>query len=267
MFLMEAAERSSDSDPTAGAVAEVQGGRVGLGRTTILEGVDFAIARGEFVVLLGANGSGKTTLVRTLLGLAPLSDGEVRLFGRPLSAFHEWHRIGYVPQRFTAAAGVPATVEEVVLSGRIASARWLRPLSQVDKEAAAGALEATGLTPLRKKRVATLSGGQQQRVLIARALAGEPELLVLDEPVSSVDLAYQEAFAQTLSSLSSAGNTVLLVAHALGPMASLVHRAVRLELGEVAYDGPPAGHLEEPHVHHAGDVRALDEVDRPAGTP
>ena len=117
------------------------------------------------------------------------------------------------------------------------------------------------------KRVATLSGGQQQRVLIARAFAGQPEFLVLDEPVASVDLEYQESFARTLERFNADGNTVLLVAHSLGPMAPLVHRAVTLERGRIAYDGPPVHHLEETHVHHAEDQRSYRAADRPAGTP
>jgi zinc transport system ATP-binding protein len=249
------------------AAASIRGGRVILGGSPVLDGIDFAITPGEFVVLLGANGSGKTTLVRALLNLVPLAEGEVKLFGHEPADFRSWRRIGYVPQRFTAAAGVPATVEEVVLSGRISSKRWLRPFSAEDALAAEEAIRTTGLFGLRKKRVATLSGGQQQRVLIARALAGSPDLLVLDEPVSSVDLEYQETFAQTLASFSAASKTVLLVAHSLGPMASLVHRAVTLEQGRIAYDGPPVDRLEEEHVHHPSDQRAHREADRPAGTP
>jgi zinc transport system ATP-binding protein len=254
-------------DRTDTAVASMRAVRVALGGSTVLEDLDFALAPGEFVALLGANGSGKTTLVRALLNLVPLARGEVRLFGRRPEDFKEWRRVGYVPQRFTAAAGVPATVEEVVLSGRVSSKRWLRPFSADDKAAAREALISTGLEDLLKKRVATLSGGQQQRVLIARALASRPEFLVLDEPVSSVDLDYQETFARTLASFSEQGKSVLLVAHALGPMAPLVHRAVTLERGRIAYDGPPAGHLEEHHVHHPPDDREHREADRPAGMP
>jgi zinc transport system ATP-binding protein len=261
---MQAAELVDRTDT---AVASMSAGRVVLGRSTVLQDLDFAIAPGEFVALLGANGSGKTTLVRALLDLVPLAGGEVRLFGRRPQDFRDWQHLGYVPQRFTAAAGVPATVEEVVLSGRVSSKRWLRPFSAHDRAAAREALESTGLEGLVKKRVATLSGGQQQRVLIARSLASRPEFLVLDEPVSSVDLDYQETFARMLATFSEAGKTVLLVAHALGPMAPLVHRAVTLERGRIAYDGPPAGHLEELHVHHPSDQREHQEADRPAGMP
>jgi zinc transport system ATP-binding protein len=232
-------------------VLELIGGRAVLGETAVLDGIDFRLGEGEFVALLGENGSGKTTLVRSLLGLVPVQRGTVSIFGRPLREFREWGRIGYVPQRFTAAAGVPATVEEVVLSGRVARARWLRPYGREDRDHVDASLDAVGLTSLRYKRVSKLSGGQQQRVLIARALATDPDLLILDEPVSSVDAESQEAFAGALSRLHSENVSVLLVAHALGPLEPLVNRTSVISGGRIAYDGPPRPiDTGELHVHH-----------------
>jgi zinc transport system ATP-binding protein len=232
-------------------VLEVTGGRVVLGGTAVLDGIDFRLDEGEFVALLGENGSGKTTLVRSLLGLVPEQGGAVTVFGRPLREFREWGRIGYVPQRFTAAAGVPATVEEVVLSGRVARAGWLRPYGRADRVHVDASLDAVGLTALRRKRVSRLSGGQQQRVLIARALATDPDVLILDEPVSGVDLESQEAFAATLARLRSENKSVLLVAHALGPLEPLVNRTTVIAAGRIAYDGPPRPiDTGEIHVHH-----------------
>ena len=221
-----------------------------LGGHEVLHDIDLDVSDGEFVALLGANGSGKTTLVRALLGVVPLASGTVKLLGTELSEFKQWGRIGYVPQRFTAASGVPATVEEVVLSGR-AGQRWLKRFGDDDRQAASRALEQVGLEKTRKERVATLSGGQQQRVLIARALATEPDVLVLDEPVSSVDLEHQEDFASTLINFRRAGGTVMLVAHALGRLADQVTRSVVLDRGVIVYDGAPAPeHLHDVHVHH-----------------
>ncbi|MFN2490604.1 MAG: metal ABC transporter ATP-binding protein [Actinomycetota bacterium] len=236
---------------------ELRGGRVILAGRRVLHDVDFRFTAGEFVVLLGANGSGKTTLIRTLLGLVPVAAGEVRLFGAPLQRFREWRRVGYVPQRFTAAAGVPATVGEVALSGRIAHVRWPARYGARDRDAARRALDIVGLTELATSPVSSLSGGQQQRVLIARALAAEPDVLVLDEPVSGVDLESQASFAATLGRLHDEGRSVLLVAHALGVMEDLVGRTVVLAAGRVAYDGPPREqHAAVPHEHHhPGDER------------
>ncbi|MGH2730452.1 MAG: metal ABC transporter ATP-binding protein, partial [Actinomycetota bacterium] len=218
---------------------ELRDARVRLRGTEVLRGVNFSLGRGEFVILLGANGSGKTTLVRAALGLVPLTGGEAQVFGRHLGSFRDWAAIGYVPQRMTAASRVPATVGEVVLSGRAARVGLLRPFRQVDRDAAQRALELVDLAGLAGSPVDRLSGGQQQRVLIARALAGEPTVLVMDEPVASVDLAHQETLAANLSSLHSRGTSILLVAHSLGAMEPLAERAVVLEGGTVVYDGLP----------------------------
>ena len=238
------------------SVFELSHGSVALDGHIVLHDVDFAMDAGAFVVLLGANGSGKTTLVRALLGLTPLQSGRVKLFGQPLDRFGQWERIGYVPQRHGAAAGVPATVGEVVLSGRIARVKPFRRFVAADREAAERALQTVGLDDLIDTPVTSLSGGQQQRVLIARALATEPDVLVLDEPVSAVDIEHQESFAVTLETLKDTGHSVLLVAHALGAMEPLVDRAVVLEGGHVGYDGPPSrGQVPEAHVHHHPPAR------------
>lgn len=224
--------------------------RVSLGGTRVLHDVDFHIDKGEFVVLLGGNGSGKTTLVRACLGLIPLEAGTVRLFGEPSQRFSERHRIGYVPQRLTAESGVPASVIEVVLSGRVPRLGLFRPYGSEDRRAAEEALVALDLADLAGANVAELSGGQQQRVLIARALAGRPEVLMLDEPVASVDLAHQSAFAELLDGLRNSGTAVLMVAHHLGAIESLVDRSVVLERGTVVHDGPDLPPSYDVHHHH-----------------
>lgn len=180
--------------------------------------VSLDVRTGEVVALLGANGSGKSTLVRSIVNLLPLTSGAIELFGIPVGAFADWKRIGYVPQRITAMAGVPATVREVVESGRLSSAPWWRPFRSHDHDAVADALEVVGMSDRADDNVGQLSGGQQQRVLIARALAGGPDVLILDEPMAGVDLPSQDAFALTLSHLVESGTTVLLVAHELGPV-------------------------------------------------
>ena len=229
----------------------MSGADVLLGRQLVLHDIDFSVGAGEFVVLLGNNGSGKTTLVKSLLGLIPLARGRVELFGEPLGTFKRRELIGYVPQRLTAASGVPATVMEVVISARARRSGWVRPYNPDDRGAAIGALEAVDLVELSDSPVGLLSGGQQQRVLIARALAVEPQVLVLDEPVASVDLAHQETFASTVRDLNRRGTSILLVAHALGAMEPLARRAVVLQGGHVVYDGPPEGQGRlEVHAHH-----------------
>jgi zinc transport system ATP-binding protein len=241
-------------------VFQMTGGRVTLDRRPVLRGVDLTIAEGEAVAILGPNGSGKSTLVRALLGLVPLSGGTTLLYGVPPARFRDWKRIGYVPQRLTAGGGVPATVREVVLSGRIARQRRWRRTSPEDKAAVADALAAMNLTDRANDPVHALSGGQQQRVLIARALAGQPDVFVMDEPTAGVDAASQRALADILTTLVAKGRTVVLVMHELGPLEPLISRAIVLRDGVVVHDGEPpqavgvharSGH---DHVHPHGPV-------------
>ncbi|WP_405679615.1 metal ABC transporter ATP-binding protein [Streptomyces sp. NBC_01511] len=217
----------------------LRGATATLGSRPVLRGIDLTLRRGEVVALLGANGSGKSTAVRSVIGQVPLTGGEVTLFGTPLRRFHDWARVGYVPQRTTAASGVPATVREVVASGRLSRSGLLRWPSKADRAAVQRVIELVGLADRAKDAVGALSGGQHQRVLIARALAAEPELLIMDEPMAGVDLASQEILAATLRDQVAAGTTVLLVLHELGPLEPLIDRAVVLRDGCVTHDGPP----------------------------
>jgi zinc transport system ATP-binding protein len=209
---------------------------VELGGLPVLRGVSLSIRAGEAVTLMGGNGSGKSTLVRTVLGLLPRQRGTVRLFGQPLNSFREWARVGYVPQRSIALLG-GSKVKEVVAAGRLARRRLFRPLSQGDREAIRGAIAQVGLSEQLNADIAALSGGQQQRVLIARALAGRPELLVLDEPTSGVDLEHQQVLTEVLSELMSKGAAVLVVLHDVGSLGDLIDRAVVLSDGRVVHDG------------------------------
>ena len=220
------------------SVISLRGVRAELGSRPVLRGIDLTVRRGQVVALLGANGSGKSTAVRTIIGQVPVTDGEIELFGTPRRRFRDWGRLGYVPQRTTAAGGVPATVTEVVSSGRLSRARF-GVLRKADHEAVRRALDLVGMADRAKDSVNALSGGQHQRVLIARALAAEPELLIMDEPMAGVDLASQEVLAETLRAQVAAGATVLLVLHELGPLEPLIDRAVVLRDGCVLHDGPP----------------------------
>jgi zinc transport system ATP-binding protein len=224
---------------------------VSIGGRPILRDVDLTVRTGDMVTLLGPNGSGKSTLVRSVTGLLPHARGTISLFGTRLEDFSDWHRLGFVPQRSTATGGVPATVREVVASGRVGRRRLLRPTSSADRRAVESALDVVGLADRASYGVSQLSGGQQQRVLIARALAGEPDLLVLDEPTAGVDLPNQRALAEALGRLKERGATILLVAHEIGPMMPLIDRSVVMRDGRVAYDGPPLSQEVASHTHHA----------------
>jgi zinc transport system ATP-binding protein len=236
---------------------------VELGGAVVLRGVTAAVRPGEAVALVGGNGSGKTTLVRAALGLVPVRSGRIRLFGDPPARFRAWRRIGYVPQGSTAGlAG--AKVREVVASGRLAHRRPFWPAGGDDRRAVGNALEAVGLTGRAGAELAHLSGGQQQRVMIARALAGSPDLLVLDEPTAGVDLEHQEVLAELLTRRLAEGNALLVVLHEAGPLAPLIDRVVRLRDGQVVTADPDLPRLPHEHGHAdrrgpVGDTTGLSE--------
>lgn len=225
-------------------VVRLRGATVAYAGQRALSGLDLDISRGEVVALLGPNGSGKSTLLRAILGLVPLTAGSLELFGVPAARFRDRARIGYVPQRHTVGGGTPATVEEVVSSGRLARSRPLLPwLSASERGIVSNAVATVGLAEKAHQQVSTLSGGQQRRVLIARALAGQPDFLIMDEPLAGVDLPNQEILATTLRTLASHGVTLLLATHEIGPVAALIARTVVLDHGMPAYDGPPSAEL------------------------
>ncbi|WP_207946532.1 metal ABC transporter ATP-binding protein [Actinomadura sp. 7K507] len=213
------------------------GGLVRRDGREVLAGIDLRVGAGDVLAVLGANGAGKSTLVKALLGLVPLSAGRTEIYGEPPARFRGWNRIGYVPQRLPMGGGVPATVREVVSSGRVARrSRWWPALFNdraADRAAVDRALRTVDLTDRAGDSAHLLSGGQQQRVLIARALAGEPDLFVMDEPTAGVDARSQAALASALRELADEGRTVVLVTHELGPLEPLVTRTIELGQGRI----------------------------------
>jgi zinc transport system ATP-binding protein len=208
------------------------------GGPRVLRDVDLEVGRGEFVAIAGPNGGGKTTLVRLAVGLSQPTRGRVDVFAR---------RIGYLPQRAQAGIDAPLTVRELVTAGRASHTRLFGPLSSRDRVAVREAIDRVGLTPQAERRLATLSGGQQQRAFIAKALAGAPELLVLDEPTTGVDVEAQDAIAALLQHLrDELGVTILYVSHEFGAVERFVGRLV-LVRGEIVFDGPAS---ELPDVWH-----------------
>jgi zinc transport system ATP-binding protein len=216
----------------------MRGVAVGYGERPAIHDVDFDLTHGEVVAVLGPNGSGKTTLIRGILGLAPILAGTLDLFGIPADQFRERYRIGYVPQRHTVVGTIPSTVREVVASGRLPRKRAFARTTTADRTAVAAAIETVGLSDRTDESLATLSGGQQRRALIARALAAEPDVLVMDEPTAGVDSSNQLMLAETLRRLVAGGATLLVVTHEIGPLVPLVTRAVVMRDGCPQYDGP-----------------------------
>jgi zinc transport system ATP-binding protein len=219
----------------------------------VLRDADLAVGQGEFVAVAGPNGGGKTTLVRVALGLERPTRGEALLFDEPAQRFGRREALGYLAQRAQLGLDAPATVREVVTAGRLPRAGLVGRLGGSDRKRVSDAIERVGLTGVADRPLQRLSGGQQQRAFIAKALSADPELLVLDEPTTGVDVEAQEALAALLERLHrDLDVTILYVSHEFGAIERFVERLV-LVRHEIVFDGPPGelpGLWHDPsHVH------------------
>jgi len=237
------------------------------GAAPAVEGVDLKVAEHEFIGLIGPNGGGKSTLLKLAAGLLRPDEGQVRVFGRAPAAARD--EIGYVPQFAGFPRDFPITVEQAVLLGRLGGQlglRWKGP----DRAAAARALEETELTPLARRPLNALSGGELQRVLIARALAAEPRLLLLDEPTSSLDQRAEEYILTLLKQLTGR-MAVVLVSHDVGFVTEFVQRVACISRTLVCHEtasltgavmgelyGHPVRAVDHSHGHDHGHGHGHD---------
>lgn len=225
-------------------ILRVSGVSVELGGRQVLHEVDLALAGSEQVGLIGPNGAGKTTLLRSLLGLLPLRQGEISINGRtPAEARGS---IGYVPQRHEFVWDYPVDVGTAVMTGRTHRIGWLRRPRRTDRQAVDEALERVDLQDLRRRPIGELSGGQRQRVLVARALALQPRLLLLDEPFTGLDVPTQEILTRLFRELTDEGSAILMTTHDLPAAADTCSRLCLLNETVVA-DGAPE-ELRDPAV-------------------
>ncbi len=207
--------------------------------TTVFEQVTFQLAKGESVAIIGPNGAGKSTFLRLLAGVLRPAAGEVRLFGTPIETFRDWQKVGYVPQNpYRQQKSFPITVREVVEMGCLAGQRWWRRLSATDHRQVNEALELVGMAEYAGRRLGNLSGGQQQRVFVARALAGKPELMLLDEPATGIDLgAKQELYALLARLNREQGISLVMVSHDVELAAATTTRMLCLDRGGLCFVG------------------------------
>jgi zinc transport system ATP-binding protein len=225
------------------AVVTIENASFAFADRPVVDDVSLEIEPGAFLGLVGPNGSGKTTLVELMLGLRRPDRGTVRLFGEPAHAFDDGERVAYVAQHATKAAGrMPVTVREAVTMGRYPH-RLVGRFSEADRRAIDDALERVDLTDLTERRVGRLSGGQRQRVFIARALAAEADLLVLDEPTVGVDAESRESFYNLLHNLNATGITIVLIEHDIGVVTNHATEIVCINR-ELYFDGDPETFVE-----------------------
>ncbi len=204
-----------------------------------LDDVSLTVPAGSFLAIIGPNGAGKTTLLQVILGLVRPASGTVRVFGKsPSELDGERHRIGYVPQVMSVDVNFPVSVGDVVLMGRYGRMGLFRRPSAADRAAALQAMQRVGIADLAERPIRRLSGGQRQRTFLARALANEPDLLLLDEPTTGVDPASSEGLYELLRVLHAGGITMLLVSHDVGVVASYVEGVVCINRRLVAHGRP-----------------------------
>jgi manganese/iron transport system ATP-binding protein len=222
---------------------------VGYRGHPVLTGVDLEVTAGERLILVGPNGAGKSTLIKSVVGLADVLGGS--------AAVPDREQCGYVPQVGELDASFPVTALQVVLMGRYRRIGWWRPTRPVDRRAAREALDRVGLSDKAGRQFGVLSGGQRQRVLLARALAAEPRLLLLDEPFNGIDVVSQESILEVLRAVTGAGTALVLSTHDLALARDLAD-VVCLVNGRQWAAGPPAVTLTAETLSRAYGGQAID---------
>ncbi len=216
--------------------AEGRGVVLGYNSQVVVARSDFTIPRHALTAVIGPNGSGKSTLLNAIAGLIEPRAGSITVFGREPARMHR--QVAYVLQATTVHETMPITVRETVLMGRYAAAGHFRPLRRADRNACRAAMEALGISDLAGRHLAELSGGQRQRVFVAQGLAQGSEILLLDEPVTGLDLVSMERIRRAISSELESGTTVVTTTHDVADAGNADH--VILMAGKVHTEGPPA---------------------------
>lgn len=255
---------------------ELSGLTVHAGRRCLVAVEEFSAENGAILALMGPNGAGKTTLLRACLGLVTPSGGRITVLGENVPALRGAalaalrRRIGYVPQLLPARSEMPLTVREVVAIGRAARAGLFHSLSRDDWQAVDQWLERLGLASLANRAFSQISGGEQRKAIIARAMAQEPELLLLDEPTANLDLGWRERMVATVETLYAQTRvTVILVCHELEVLPPSCRRVVLLDQGRVAAAGPPEEVFTTERVAalYGANLRAMHQHGRHAVVP
>jgi len=227
-------------------ILDVHDVTVAYHRKLALWNVDWTLDEPQLVGVVGPNGAGKSTLIKAILGLVPIVSGSVRIFGRPLR--EERLRVGYVPQRESVDWDFPVNVLDVVLMGTYGRLGWFRRPGRAEKDWALECLDMVGLHDLQSRQIGQLSGGQQQRTFLARALAQQADLYLMDEPFASVDAATESAVLSILRKLRDQGKTVVVVHHDLRTVPNYFDHVLLLNVRLIA-SGPTATAFTDSNLH------------------
>jgi manganese/zinc/iron transport system ATP- binding protein len=242
------AERSADATPRAALAHHatclvLHDVTIAYGRRVVLSHVDADIPRGQLVSLVGPNGSGKSTLLKAIAGLIPLAGGEITLFGEPIAKMRK--HVAYVPQREDVEWSFPVSVHDVVLMGRYPKRGWLTRSTAEDRTLVAAALDQLGIADLASRQIAELSGGQQRRAFIARALAQESDVILLDEPMAGIDAATHDRILELFDEWRQQGRVIIQATH------THMHGGSMIVLRRLA--DPVPAHQFEHHAEEGGE--------------
>ncbi|MCG3198415.1 MAG: metal ABC transporter ATP-binding protein [Candidatus Omnitrophica bacterium] len=253
--------REAKPERGAGAPApiEVADLTVTYHRKPVLRDINLLIKEGGLTAVIGPNGAGKSTLLKAIMGIIPLASGEVRVFGEPIDRSRGL--VGYVPQRGSVDWDFPTNALDVVLMGRYGKLGLFQRPRARDRETALACLEKVGMAPYAGRQISQLSGGQQQRVFLARALAQEAEVYLMDEPLAGVDAATERAVIEILKDLQARGKTVVCVHHDLQTVTSYFDQVVLLNLRLVA-SGPTESAFTPSNLRatYGGGLTLLSDV-------
>lgn len=230
-------------------IIEIKNLSFSYGQEEILSNINLNIHKRDYLGIIGPNGAGKTTLLKIILGLLKPKTGNIILFGKPIEMFKDWTKIGYVAQKaVNFDQNFPLTVSEVVAMGRVSKRGLFKSLTQEDEKIIIKSLEQVEMWEYRDRIIGDLSGGQQQRIFIARALAGKPEVIFLDEPTAGIDTTSQEQFYRLLKKMNKEiGLTLILISHDIEVISHEVTEIACINK-KLVYEGNPKGLLSHKNL-------------------
>ena len=233
-------------------------------RRPVLWDIDYDASPGKLTAIIGPNGSGKTTLIKAAVGLIPRVSGDVHFFGSPYHAVR--HRVGYVPQRGSVDWDFPVNALDVVAMGLYKTIGWLRPVARRHRREAMEFLDRVGMSDYARRQISQLSGGQQQRVFLARALAQQADLYLMDEPFIGVDAATERTIVEVLQELREAGKTALVVHHDLQTVTEYFDEVILLNM-RLVETGPVDTVFTTDNLRktYGGRLMLLEHTDRIIG--